>query len=276
MEKYECYSEQDLNLLLNEPWEISDRPYMLHAAYAISCLFEAAFPIDDEDELEKDDIWGCTVPKKILERLIKDVTESFNDAAVNGKRVDIWGKQYSVRKPNAYDHKRLNLIFDFPLQDDEYVITKDGIKNLCGPVSDILQKYETTLEESRANKLYLRQVVMLAEDDENNGWDKLTDMEIAMYCWALYYNKHQSENLKEFQQLYKDYLYVKVNEIKSCLTEKALLRERPQGMYTFSEKKVKQWNEEADQRSYAAKISKEDADNYWYETALKTTFKPVI
>ena len=276
MAQYGNYNESELNLLLNEPWEISDRPYMLHASYALSCLFEAVEPTGDEDDepFSKEDMWGCKISQNILDRLVVDITEGFNDAAENGKRVDIWGKAYSVRKSNAYDHKRIGMIFAFPLEDGVYTITKEGVRNLSGPVSEMLQKYEVTLEESRANKLYLRQVIMLAEDDMNNGWDKLTDMEIIMYCWALYYHKHQSENLIEFQRLYKDYMYVKTDEIKSCLTDKALFRERPIGMYTFSEYKVRQWNDEAGQKSYASKISKEDADNYWYDVALKNSFKP--
>lgn len=273
--KYNNYNDSELNLLLYEPWEISDRPYMLHASYALSCLYETVVPIDydDDETFSKDDMWGRTIPKGVLTRLISNIAEDFNDAAENGKRVDIFGKAYSVRKRNAYDPKRLGMIFNFPLENDEYIITKDGVNNLSGPVPDVLMKYETTLEEARANKLYLRQVIMLAEDDDHNGWNKLTDMEIIMYCWALYYNKHQSENLIEFKRFYGEHMYVSMDEIKSCFTEKALLRERPVGMYTFSEWKVNRWNHNNKQKSYAKEISKEDADNYWYDVALKSTFK---
>lgn len=272
---YNHYDSSELHILLHEPWEISDRPYMLHASYALSCLYEAVEPIDDEDEeaFSVDDMWGCKIPKKIFDRLVSDIMHNFNDAAQNGNRIDIFGRSYTVRRRNAYDPKRLGMIFDFPLEDGECIITKEGIKNLTGPVPEVLQKYEATLEEARANKLYLRQVIKLAEDDEHDGWEKLTDMEIVMYCWALYYNKYQSDNLVEFQRLYKDYMYVTVNEIKSCMTEKALLREKPVGMYTFSAKKVDEWNGEAKQKSYAKEIPNEDADNHWYDVALKTTFR---
>lgn len=276
MAQYDNYNESDLHLLLNEPWEVSDRPYMLHAAYALSCLHEAVAPIDNDDEEEetfsKDDIWGCTIPKTILDRLVSDITENFNGAAANGQRVDIWGRSYSVRRCNAYDPKRIHLIFDFPVENGEYTITKEGVKNLSGPVPEVLQKYEATLDEVKANKLYLRQVIMLAEDDKNNGWDKLTDMEVAMYCWALYYNKHQSDNLMEFQRLYKDYIYMNMDVMKSCFTDKAMFRERPVGMYTFSARKVKEWNDEAEQLSEASKIPESAATDYWYEVALKKTF----
>lgn len=65
-----------------------------------------------------------------------------------------------------------------------------------------------------------------------------------------------------------------IKELKSCLTDKAIFRERPQGMYTFSAHKVKEWNDIANQKSFASAISKEEADNYWYDTALKNSFRP--
>lgn len=250
---------------------------MLHAAYAVSCLFDTVAPTDDETDepFGLEDMWGCKISKKVLNILLQDITTSFNEAAKVGRRIEIWGKKYSIRRCNAYDPKRIHLIFDFPGEGDEFTITKEGIKNLSGEVPESLQKYEVTLEESRANKLYLRQVIKLAEDDKNNGWDKLTDMEVTMYCWALYYNKHQSDNLIEFMRLYKDYIYIKVSELKSCFTEKAKFRERPFGMYTFSERKVKEWNEAARQKSVASEITKEEADDYWYDVAIKNTFKSV-
>ena len=275
-EKYEQYDDYTINILMNEPWEISDKPYKLHAAYALSCLFEVAAPEDDDEQsIGRDAIWGQRVPKKILDNLVVDIAESFNDAARNFKQVDIWERRYSIRKLNAFDAKRLIKIFDFRLEDEDYIIEKSGVMNLAGPVHEMLKKYETELDEFRENKKYLRQVIMLAEDDENNGWDKLTDMEIAMYCWALFYNKHQHENLLEFLTKYKKYLYVDENDINDCMTDKARFCQRPQGMYTFSATKVKQWNDIAKQVSYASDIPEKEADDYWYEVALKGNFKPI-
>ena len=113
-EKYEQYDDYTINILMNEPWEISDKPYKLHAAYALSCLFEVAAPEDDDEQsIGRDVIWGQRVPKKILDNLVVDIAESFNDAARNFKQVDIWERRYSIRKLNAFDAKRLIKIFDF-------------------------------------------------------------------------------------------------------------------------------------------------------------------
>lgn len=272
--KYMPYDVSDIDTLMNEPWEISDQPFMLHAAYALSCLYDIVAPEDDE-EFTPEDIWGCKIEKKILDRLVLDIADDFNDAASNRKQVRIWDKNYSIRKVNAYDHKRLNLIFSFPLENGEYNLTKEGVLNLGGRVDPMLKPYEVTKEQAKVNRTYLRQVIMLAEDDENNGWDQLTDMEIVVYCWALFYNKHQYDNFIHFKNEYKDYLYVTEKDILSCLNEKSTLRQQPVGMYAFSYDKVLAWNKANGQQSFADKIPADKAEDYWYDVALKKTFKPI-
>lgn len=68
MNNYQSYSASDLDILMHEPWEVSDQPYMLHAAYALSCLFDT-FQTDAEecdDKFSPDDMWGFKIPKKYL------------------------------------------------------------------------------------------------------------------------------------------------------------------------------------------------------------------
>lgn len=265
----------ELHTLMREPWEVSDKPYMLHAAYALSCLYDALSGGDEDEKFDIDDIWGCTVPKKIFDRLVADIASDFNDAVENRKPVKIWGKSYSIRRVNAYDRKRLCAIFDFELQGGEYVISRNGVMNLHGAVPDSLKRYEVTKENMKRNRTYLRQIIRLAEDDANDGWDKLTDMEIVLYCWALFYNKHQSDNLKRFLEEYKEYVYVDTDDIPKCYNEKSAFRQCPVGMYSFSYERVQEWNVANRQTSEAAAIPQEEADDYWYETALKGTFKPI-
>lgn len=276
MTKYLPYNSSDIDVLVKEPWEISNQPFRLHAAFAISTLFDVCTPDTDEDEkFTIDDMWGCKVPKRIIDRLVIEIADDFNDAAKQYKPVRIWGKPYSIRKVNAYDHNRLNLIFNFPVENDNYIITKDGVMNLAGVTSDLLKKYEVSKEQAAVNRLYLRQIIKLAEDDDQNGWDKLTDMEIVLYCWAMFYNKYQYDNFVQFKKEYKDYLYVKEADIIACLNEKSSLRQQPVGMYAFSFEKVQAWNSSNNQKSFAANIPKEEADDYWYDVALKNTFKPI-
>ena len=274
MNEYQHYSMSDIDTLMREPWEISDSPFKLHAAYALSCLYDVCAPDDDED-FTPNDIWGCKIPQKILDRLVMDIASDFNDSASNYKPVRIWGKPYSIRKVNAYDHNRLHLIFKFSLENGEYTITKDGIMNLSGITPDSLKPYEVSRKQAQINRTYLRQIIKLAEDDGNNGWDQLTDMEIIVYCWALFYNKCQSDNFIQFKKEYKDYIYVDETDIMGCFNEKASLRQGPVGMYTFSYDKVQEWNNQHHQKSKAVEVPSKIAEDYWYETALKTTFKPI-
>lgn len=273
--KYLPYDVSDIDTLMHEPWEISDQPFMLHAAYALNCLYDIVAPDGDEEEFIPDDIWGCKIEKKILDRLILDIKADFNDAATNRKPIRIWDKSYTIRKVNAYDHSRLHLIFSFPLENGEYIITKDGVLNLAGATDPLLKPYEVSKEQAQINRTYLRQIIMLAENDENNGWDQLTDMEIVVYCWALFYNKHQFDNFIQFKKEYQDYLYVTEREILNCLNEKSTLRQKPVGMYAFSYDKIQEWNKAHGQVSAADKIPASDAEDYWYDVALKKTFKPI-
>lgn len=268
---YGSYDELELYQLMNEPWEVTDRPYLLHAAYAISCLAEALE--EDDEESENTTIWGKKIPERILKSIVKNVAENFNDAADHGTRIDVFGKAYSVRKVNAYDRKRLENIFDFPLQDGEYTVTKDGIKKL---VDNGYLGFQKNKESFAINKGFLRKVVMLAEDDENDGWDKLTDMEVAAYCWAKFYNKFQCDNEVLFAEKYKEHLYVDFSEIHACMNEQSTVSKRLHGMYAFDYKKVMEWNKKQNQPSAIDTITNEEADDYWYNVALKKSFKPPV
>ena len=267
---YGSYDDLELYQLMNEPWEVTDRPYLLHAAYALSCLSEALE--DDDEEDEKKEIWGKTIPERILKSVVKNAAQNFNDAADNGTRIDVCGRAFSVRKVNAYDRKRLEDIFDFPLQDGEYTVTKEGVKKLADGEHFSFQKNK---ENFNANKTFLRKVIMLAEDDKNDGWDKLTDMEVAVYCWAKYYHKYQNDNDLMFAEKYKNYLYVSMKEIFACLNEYSAKTNRLHGMYCFDYEKVMDWNEKNGQDSFIDEITDQEAEDYWYDVALKKSFKPV-
>ena len=271
--KYKSYEESELDILMNEPWEVSDKPYMLHAAYALSCLHDMLIDDDEEDDEDKS-IWGMSVSKNIIDRMVIDIKEDFNDAASNYKQIKIWGRSYAIRKVNSYDRKRLDMIFQFPVNNGEYIINKEGVLNLESESSND-NTYELAVKESQENRTYLRKIIALAEDDKNDGWDKLTDMEIILYCWGLYYSKYQNNNFIKFKDEYKDYFYVNESDIEKCFTEKSKLRGCPVGMCAFSFSKVQEWNRLNKQKSYASKISKEDADEYWYSNAINGNFKPI-
>lgn len=266
--KYGSYDNIELYQLINETWEVTDRPYLLFTSYALSCLSEALESDDGDDD---NDIWGKRIPERILKSVVKNAVENFNDAAMSGTRIDVWGRPYSIRQPNGYDKNRLVDIFDFPLSDGEYTVTKEGVMKLADGEFFGFQKNKESLSK---NKDFLRKVIMLAEDDDNDGWDKLTDMEVAVYCWGQFYQKHQYDNDVLFMEEYKDYLDVTISDMHRCMNEYSMLQKHLHGLYAFDHDKVMAWNKSNGQESVVDEIQSEKADDYWYDVAIKSTFKP--
>lgn len=270
--KYEPYSKYDIHLLFAEPRSISDQPYMLHAAFMLSCLFEAYTPDEDEEELPKlEDTWGWTIPKSILEKIVKNANEQFIYAMENSTQIDIWDRGFSIRKAKTCDKSRLNDIFDFPTEDDNYVVTQSGIMNLAGYSEESANAQNR--EEFSYNKSYLRKVVMVAEDDEHDGWDKLTDMEVTMYLWALYYRKYKTNDNEGFRKHFKLDLCTTPEDDQACWNAVAAIKSKPHGLYTFSARKVREWNQQHGQKSIIDSVDEKQAEDYWYDVAINTSCK---
>lgn len=269
--KYEPYSDYDLHLLFSEVREVSDRPYMLHAAFLLSCLFEAYTPDEDEEAPDLEHTWGWKIPKTVLDGIIKNANEQFVYASDHGTQIDIWDRGFSIRKVNAYDKRRLGGIFDFPPDGDDYIVCKEGVLNLVERSG--LDAHKEVRGEFADSKLYLRKVIMVAEDDAHNGWDKLTDMEITLYLWALFYRKYEEENAVRFRELFRKDLYTTASDDEQCWNAVAQLRQKPNGLYTFSANKVRKWNEQHQQKSIIDSTDEDKANDYWYDVAVKTTCK---
>jgi hypothetical protein len=270
--KYKPYSDYDIHLFFSEVREVSDRPYMLHAAFLLSCLFEAYTPDEDnEEELDLEHTWGWKIPQSVLKSIVKNANEQFIEASNHGTQIDIWDKGYSIRKVNAYDKNRLNDIFNFPADADDYIICKEGIMDLAGDFNN--NAHDEVKTEFQDNKSYLRKVIMVAEDDAHNGWNKLTDIEVTLYLWTLFYRKQNTDNAVLFREKFDKDLYTSKDEDKQCWNAIAQLNDRPNGLYTFSANKVRKWNEQHEQVSIIDTIDSNKADDYWYNVAVKTSCK---
>lgn len=269
--KYEPYSDYDIHLFFSEVREISDRPYMLHAAFLLNCLFEAYTPDDEEEDVNLEHTWGWKIPQNVLKSIIKNANEQFIYASDHGTQIDIWDKGYSIRKVNAYDKTRLDKIFNFPTDGDDYIVCKEGIMNLVEPSNlDVHDKVKSELTD---NRTYLRKVIMTAEDDTHNGWDKLTDMEVTLYLWAIFYRKYEDENDLRFRQTFQKDIYTTSNDDRQCWNDLAQLRQKPCGLYTFSASKIREWNTQHQQQSIIDNVDNKKADDYWYDVAIKTSCK---
>lgn len=270
--KYQPYGDYDIHLMFSEPREISGNPYMLHAAFMLGCLFEAYTPdegdcADDEPKLEEN--WGWEIPRQILDGIVKNANEQFVYALDNSTQIDVWGAGFSIRKANQCDRSRLHEIFNFPMNGDNYVVTKTGVMNL----QETSCAKEQVRGEFSDNMSYLRKVIFTAEDDDNDGWYKLTDMEVTMYLWALYYRKNRENDNEAFRRKFKNDVPTTRRDEMSCWNALAQSESRPHGMFTFSASKVREWNAKHGQESVIDSIDAKVADDYWYEKALKSSWK---
>lgn len=254
--KYARYTDYDLHLLFSEVRSISDNPYMLHAAFLLSCLFEAYTPDEDNDlETSMEHTWGWKIPGNILNSIVKNANEQFIYASENGLQIDIWDKGYSIRKAKSYDKDKLNDIFDFQHDGDDYIVSKNGVMNLSENMG--CSTYEDAKNDFQDNKTYLRKVIMVAEDDLHDGWDKLTDMETTLYLWATFFHKNKNSNYGNFRKALSKELYTTEQEDQACLAKE-------HGLYIFSAKKIRAWNMRHKQKSVIDETDKDKADNYWF------------
>lgn len=260
--EYEPYKEYDIYDMINEPRRISKDPYKLHAAFMLSCLFEMCPDDEDGKEANPNDTWNWAIPKRTLERLVENGNTQFIEACDNDFQVDIWGKQYSIRHSKDIDRTRLSNIFNFEEQDDSYIVKKNGIMNLALPIMGMEQDIIVNFKDNRA---YLQKVVLTAEDDEHDGWDKLTDMEVTLYLWYLFTRKRQSPyNYNKFRNKFKDELYTTAKEERSCWNDNLQDDSNINTPYIFSAAKVRRWNEQNKQHSIVEKVDTLLAADYYY------------
>lgn len=268
---YKPIQQSDLYLILHRTREIADRPYFLFVAFILSCLSEVAEPDDEDDEpwdIEK--IWGTAIPSKIFFSVYNNAYTQFIEALDNGNQIDIWGKSYSIRHSKNCNKDLLHQIFMF--------------KGMCDGREEVLiERYaildvtvkQFSFDELRSNKDYLKRVCYLAEDDDDNGWDKLTDMEVVMYLWACFFKDTENgsdiaddgiDRYVNFRAKYKEFLYTTRKEEQECWNTKAQEKEFANSIYLFNADSVQRWNVKHKQKSVISEVDKEEAQQYWEQT----------
>ncbi len=270
---YPSYSETDLYLFTERTRDISRNPYQLFAAYIISALTDLIH--DDPDDDQNPFIWGKTVPVDVFDRFYQSAVNDFIEAKENGLTVDVKGKPYTIRNSTKIDNGKLFEAFQFPAYEGEYSICKMGVKNV--------EENPTTFDEQRKalkdDNIYLKKIIFLAYDDDNDGWDKLTDMEVAAYVWAFHMAKalrnNQPINDKYIANWYlecKKYVDMPLKEIRSTWNDRVKVAEIADSICVFSADKIREWNKANNQSSIVDDVGDEDAENYWYEQAIKKDF----
>lgn len=240
--EYEPYQSYELHDMLVEPRRIAKYPYKLHAAYMLDSLFDL-YENDEDEPLTQDSIWGWMVDKDDLDKLVENANADFIDACDNDLPIDIKGKSFTIRHSKDLNKDRLKDIFKFPIwEDGRLKVVPNGVMNLE-------KEIVSTKNEFEQNKAYLERVIQVAEDDEHDGWNKLTDMEVTMYMWQLWCHKHDERDYSAFRQKCERDLYTKESDDRSCFNDKATATGTTPTQFLFSAKKVIAWNKAHSQLS---------------------------
>lgn len=271
--EYPSYSETDIYLFTERTREISRNPYQLFSAYIIAALTDLIHetPEDDQNPF----IWGKTVPVEVFDRFYQSAVKDFIEAKENGLTIDINGKPYTIRNGKSVDNEKLYEAFQFPAYDGEYSICRNGVKNIEDNPATFADQRKALKDDS----LYLKKIIYLAYDDDNDGWDKLTDMEVAAYVWAFHMAKAIRNNqpindkyIVNWYQECKRYVDMPLKEIRSTWNDRVKVAEIADSICVFSADKVREWNKANNQQSVVDEIDDETADNYWYEQAVNKDF----
>ncbi len=270
---YPSYSETDIYLFTERTREISRNPYQLFTAYIIYALTELIHsdPEDDQNPF----IWGKTIDKDVYDRFYQAAVKDFIEAKENGLTVDVNGKPYTIRNASKIDCQKLQEAFQFPLYDGEYSICRTGVKN----VEENIMSFDEQRKALKDDNMYLRKIICLAYDDDNDGWDKLTDMEVAAYVWAFHMAKalRNNQNINDryiinWWQECRKYVDMPLKEIRSTWNDRFRVAEIADSICVFSAEKIREWNKNNNQKSAVDDVDDETADNYWYEQASQKDF----
>lgn len=273
MSTYPNYSESDIYIFTERTREISRNPYQLFTAYIISALTDLIHsdPEDDKNPF----IWGKVVPVDVFDRFYQSAVEDFMEAIENGLAIDVRGKPYTIRNGDKIDKQRLMEAFQFPVFNECYSICRIGVKNV--------EEEPSTFSDHRSalkdDMLYLRKIIYLAYDDENDGWDKLTDIEVVAYVWAFHMAKtlRNNQNINDkyiinWWQECRKYVDMPLKEIRSTWNSRFNVAEIADSICVFSAEKIRKWNETNKQDSVVDNVDDKTANDFWYEQAINKDF----
>lgn len=263
--KYPTLPSDTLTSLLKDTRTYANDPYMLLTAYVISSIGEL---LDDEEE-----VWGARIPTEILNRYIDSCYMDFVNAAVEGDTIRINNTGFRVKKIKNLDINKAREMFDFPTDGDYSIIDENGILDVRKKVS---QTHKEQSEAYNINRFYFWKVMMYAKGTDDQ-WNLLTDMEIAMFCWAVwvknlpYSTIVNDDMVQEWWEREYEYFELPLDQIKSCLVTELVDDNKLNTYFAFDYYKVKAWNEDHNQKSTAERLSDMEAYDNWYNN-LSTYF----
>lgn len=238
-------------------------PHALLIAYVLSSIKELL----DEDK----DLWGAKVPTEILDRYIDSCYDDFMNAAYMGTTIKIEGNGYRVRKIKDLSIEKARQMFSFPTEDDYSIICAEGVFDVRKKVA---QTHQEQSDSYKINRFYFWKVMAYANGTDEQ-WDKLTDMEIAMFCWAMWIKKLpysavvNDDMIQEWWEHEYEYFELPLDEIKGCFATEICDSNKLNTYFAFDYYKVKEWNNSHNVKSEAEKLSDMEAYDNWYNTLSK-------
>ena len=279
MLEFKPYDKSLLKEMLSDPRCIRNNPYLIFIAYfwdkLKDYLYQYEFAEEEpEDTPEYDDytIDGKSIGINIFETILGACMEDIVSAQKNRLTVRINDKPFRVNKFPEIDTAALPKFFNFEEHDDMVTISLDKV-NTYIPTGD---DYEMTVgQQTKNSRSYFHKIVYLVENDDE-GWDKLTDIEAVAYTWAVKMAKYESKDavacmpeiLKFVKYVDREICDMDIESLPDCWIHdfnlaKVIIDAQ------FSATLMEKWNKKHKQKSYIDEIDDEKAKEFWYDNCTR-------
>ncbi len=266
--EHRFFEPNEVDEITNDTRSVSKDPYKLFIALVLTSIYDE-FVYEDGEDVDISDIWDIKVHKGLYDEVFEECVTDFMAAVDERLMLSVLGEEYTIRNARSITEENLRGIFRFPSLGKQLIIDKRCIVDMS---SEPKPTFEEKLAYGKENKAYFKKIVWLAC---HKRYDDLTDIEAAVYCFALHYAKHQETNigkryfLEWFDKWY-DYFCMPSDDILSCLEDDV---KYPQYYFSFAARKIRQMNHDRKQDSAVDGVDEKAADDYWYEVATKGKFK---
>lgn len=243
----------ELEEAIARPRDFANDPNMLFVSYVLDTLKGMLIDYDKfyDDEDEQQEIWGAEFDKKTFDRMLGEMADEFCTCAETRQQLRIGGSGFTLRNASGVSRRGLKTLFDFRVNDKNYIIEPEGVL-----VDDGIDDFAQRKAELASDKLMMKKIVFLAEHED--GWDRLTDIEAAAYCWYINQKKKNPKPVNEWADAYISYHGLGLDEIR-----KAWRNGEPKGMFPFSQRLVEDFNKSHRQKSSLHNVPDENAEDYW-------------
>lgn len=263
--KYSNYTSYELREIVTDPRAIANNPHKLLVSFVVNSIYDEL--IQDEEITFPDE---ARVPTMVLDKYVEDCIEDFIASAEKGDTIRIRNQGFRIRKFNSFHKDRASDAFNFPVDNENSIITGNGIFDVETKVSS---SHEEKSKSYDANRFFFWKVMSLSQTDE--GYDKLTDMEVAVYCWAIWIKEQpldvfiDEDKIKKWWQKYYDYFQIPLDDIISCMNPDMKAANKTNTYFLFDGNLVDAWNKKHSQQSMTGDLQDLKAYNDWYANISK-------